>query len=533
MAEQDQNKQDKVEKLLAKGIKQGYLTVDDVLNAFPSAETDVEAVDALYRRLLEAGIEVIDTEEMGEEEPVEPETEEAAAEPSTLELAGPELTDDTIRLYLREIGRVPLLEPEEEVWLALKIGASKYLENLRQQLSERLGRAPTGAEVMGQVFDSLVKNWEEVQKACRERSIEAPHLAPLIEEIRALKRANPRSRLRGRISNPQPPLPSLYNIYTELYLLPDESLRFLSDYYARQGTLPPADVFMQNLADEKRLAEEMARVHERSEKAKDALIRANLRLVVSIAKRYLGRGMSLPDLIQEGNIGLLRAVDKFDHTKGHKFSTYATWWIRQAISRAIADQGHTIRVPVHMLETIRQILYASRRLTQVLGREPTYEEIALEVGLLSEEDKRAIEEAWAKGKRPDRTLERKLQREAARVRSILRLSQEPMSLEMPIGEERDSVLGDFIEDETIPGPAGVTEHQLLREQLISVLDQLTERERQVLEMRFGLKDGQPRTLEEVGEAFGVTRERIRQIEAKALRKLRHPFRSRKLKDYLK
>ena len=531
MAERGQKNKKKVEKLLAKGTKQGYLTMDDILQAFPNAEMDVEAVDALYRRLLEAGIEVIDIGEVGGEEPAEPEPEEAAAEPSALELAGPELTDDTIRLYLREIGRVPLLEPEEEAWLALKIGASKHLKNLRRQLSKRLGRAPTRSEIMGEVFNSLVKDWEEVRKACQERSIEAPDLAPLIEEIRALKRANP--RVRGAISSPQPPIPSLYNVYTELYLLPDESLQYLSDYYAQQGTLPPADVFMQNLVDDKHLAEEMARVHERSEKAKDALIRANLRLVVSIAKRYLGRGMSLSDLIQEGNIGLLRAVEKFDHTKGHKFSTYATWWIRQAISRAIADQGHTIRVPVHMLDTIRQILSASRRLTQVLGREPTYEEIALEVGLLPEEDKRAIEEAWAKGQRLDRALRRKLQREAARVRSILRLSQEPMSLEMPIGEERDSVLGDFIEDETIPGPAGATERQLLKEQLGSVLDQLTERERQVLEMRFGLRDGQPRTLEEVGEAFGVTRERIRQIEAKALRKLRHPFRSRKLKDYLK
>jgi len=267
-------------------------------------------------------------------------------------------------------------------------------------------------------------------------------------------------------------------------------------------------------------------------RARRRLAESNLRLVVSVAKRYIGRGMNFLDLVQEGNVGLLKAVEKFDHTRGYKFSTYATWWIRQAISRAIADQARTIRIPVHMVETINRVARIERRLLQENGREASAKETALEMDFLEEADLQAIEYHRKTGQPLDSGIERRWRRAAQKVRRIKRISEEPMSLETPIGSEDNSFLGDFIEDENAQGPADAATKELLKEHMRDILDQLTDRERQVLVMRFGLEDGQARTLEEVGNHFSVTRERIRQIEAKALRKLRHPLRSRKLKDYL-
>jgi RNA polymerase primary sigma factor len=291
-------------------------------------------------------------------------------------------------------------------------------------------------------------------------------------------------------------------------------------------------MFLDQMIDTDQVVQHLLDIFDRAHDARQALIRANLRLVVSVAKRYMGRGINFLDLIQEGNIGLLKAVEKFDYTKGYKFSTYATWWIRQAISRAIADQARIIRIPVHMVETINRLARVQRNMVQRLGREPTADEVAVEMGMLSKDDERAIEIRDKEGIALDPAVKTRLRRAASKVRRIIRISQEPMSLETPVGNEENSSLGDFIEDDSIVGPAEAASGELLREQVHTALDQLNRREREVLEMRFGLKDGQSHTLEEVGQAFGVTRERIRQIEAKALRKLRHPIRSRKLRDYL-
>ena len=377
-----------------------------------------------------------------------------------------------------------------------------------------------------------------------------PDLCQLIREVQALRidwNSDQRSYLRpwldnglwGRDKNWEKVAQQAFEIFVVLYLFPPTVQTKLYEHINRHQTkkkdeklFPTRRTFQSWLPDEAVIEEEFAAMLRRADLANKALTDANLRLVVSVAKRYIGRGINFLDLIQEGNIGLLRAVEKFDPTKGFKFSTYATWWIRQAITRAIADQARTIRIPVHMVETINRLMRIQRRLQQELGREPNSDEVALELDLLLPEETAAIRQAKASGERLDPNLDRQLRRAAAKVRRIIRIAQEPMSLETPVGAEESSLLGDFIEDESVPAPADVASRQLLKEQVQNALSILTDREREVLEMRFGLKDGQDHTLEEVGQHFRVTRERIRQIEAKALRKLRHPTRSRALRDYL-
>jgi len=403
---------DAVRELLTRAKDRGgFVTGDEIDETLATLELTPEQLESMQRALTEEGIEVIEV-------PTDDELETAADVEAGI-IAQEDLlkaTSDPVRMYLKEIGKVPLLTAEEEVILAKKIEA--------------------GLESEAQLPDVRHITIDLVRGLCEKAALDDP---------------------------------------------------------ARDGHKLPPD----------RTTDALRRVEREGQIAKKKLIEANLRLVVSIAKRYVGRGMLFLDLIQEGNLGLIRAVEKFDYTKGYKFSTYATWWIRQAITRAIADQARTIRIPVHMVETINKLVRIQRSLLQDLGREPTPEEIGHEMDITPE-----------------------------RVREIQKVAQEPVSLETPIGEEEDSHLGDFIEDADAIVPVDAASFILLQEQLESVLHSLSGREKKVIELRFGLMDGHQRTLEEVGQEFGVTRERIRQIESKTLSKLRHPSRSQKLRDYL-
>ena len=526
-------------------------------------ESDVQAIlatasddeaELLYHRLQKLNIRIVsETGEMLDDPSETTGLLESIAEDFQEQDAGDDLRsyiveDDPVHTYLKEIGRVPLLTSGQEIWLATQMAAAKVLDRLTKDAIIEIGNEDhdlVREKAMVANYATLSDNWACAHEAGNILGVEPPDFLAMLEEARQLRgdwreadESYTRSYLNhgnwGQDEGWTDLAEFVFNIFTCLYLLPNELVQLIVEYYKAQEDIPETDTFKSWMAEsEVTLEYNSFMVYHLAEEAKSSLTRANLRLVVSVAKRYMGRGIHLLDLVQEGNVGLLRAVEKFDHTKGFKFSTYATWWIRQAVSRAIADQARTIRIPVHMYETINKIVKVQRDLVQELGHEPAVEELALELDYLTPEESAEIKRALLYDEPIDPVLNHKWRSAVSKIRDILRIAMDPMSLETPVGNNDDSTeLGDFLPDESILEPGDAASKELLREQISDVLGHLTDREREVLEMRFGLDDGKDHTLEEVGKKFGVTRERIRQIEAKALRKLRHPSRSKSLRDYL-
>jgi len=448
------------EKLIVRGKEQGYLTPYDILQGFPEIEGEPDQIFPVFTAFRQIGVEVTDGEK---DEEVEQMDDEMLLD---VEMMDSVPLDDPVRMYLKEIGRISLLTANDEVELAQAIEAKP------------LHDAPKALSVV-----------EEVEG--RQRSVEEM-LPDIIDRLATIKRIGQQAYIAQELLG----LVDLSKLQSLLHAAADER--------QRQASSAASSGQSAEVPDDYRIARRrLTERHEQVHAAKQRLTEANLRLVVSIAKKYIGRGMSFLDLIQEGNLGLIRGVEKFDHHRGYKFSTYATWWIRQAVTRALADQARTIRIPVHMGDLINKLVRVSRLLLQEVGREPSDEEIGEEMGITPQ-----------------------------KVREIIKFAQAPISLETPIGEEEDSHLGDFVEDREAASPSDAASVTMLRSEVEDVLASLTPRERRVLQLRFGLVDDHQCTLEEIGKRIGVTRERIRQIEATALRKLRHTSRSNKLRDFL-
>jgi RNA polymerase primary sigma factor len=442
-------------------------------------------------------------------------------------------SSDPVRTYLREIGVTPLLTADQELRICATYSARQLIIRAQQH----------NQNVLETTYENLVALWRIVREQCADRRVPRPDLAAIVYEASqmpfryhepgvSVMQAYLRALGWGADQTVEKISEPLFSIVLCTVVMPLPFVTQLLAHLDQTDTLLEWAEVREWLPSGEDCAEHLRMVEQRAKESTHALERANLRLVVSIAKRYIGRGISFQDLIQEGSIGLLRAAEKFNAWRGFKFSTYATWWIRQAISRAIADQARTIRIPVHLVESINKLARVQRRMTQRLGQDPTSEDLALEMDLLDPQDLAAIHEANATSKPIDPALIRKWDAAVKRVEQIRRVSAEPISLQAPVGSEENSLLGDFIEDQSEMSPVDSATLEMLKEQVRNVLTSLNDREREVLEMRFGFADGKTHTLEEVGQKFGVTRERVRQIEAKALRKLRHPHHSRRLRDYL-